>query len=312
MGTMNDWIKEANEKAKQYADAIRQNSQASIDQLNQSKSNALAQLQEQQNNALYNLNTNKSTINSTTEENARQLDIARMLALKSNQQSLNRAGLGTQGIVGSQVNSINNNYNTNLASVLNEQATALKDLEKSKNDTITQYNTNKLNLETEYGNNLTNLQQSIDDKALNQYNTVYNNILALKQQEYENQQNELAQQEAIRQYNEQFEYQKQQDAVANAQKWASINASKNNSYKLTENSSAEDYLSSLSNDDFTNLYSTYGWSSSQVKELFRWANGGYKLSSGDKDRIINIVETNLNNNNMTDEEASIILYALGL
>ena len=44
--------------------------------------------------------------------------------------------------------------------------------------------------------------EEINDKALNQYNTIYSNYLNSKQQEYENQQAELARQEAIRQYNE--------------------------------------------------------------------------------------------------------------
>ena len=107
-----------------------------------------------------------------------------------------------------------------------------------------------MNLENEYSSNLANLQQSINDKALNQYNTIYSNYLNSKQQEYENQQAELARQEAIRQYNEnlalqkaQLEYQKQQDAIANAQKWASINKSysSDNSFPLnfTDNSSNE-------------------------------------------------------------------------
>lgn len=48
----------------------------------------------------------------------------------------------------------------------------------------------------------------------------------MKQQEWENEQNRLAAEEAIRQYNEQMAYQKEQDKIANAQKWAQIKASK--------------------------------------------------------------------------------------
>lgn len=242
MATAADWMKEAEEQAKRYSDTLKQNNQYLINQLNQSKQNTLNQLQSQQDNAMYNLNTNKANINQTATDNAKQLNIARLLALKNNQQAMNRAGLGTQGIVGSQVNEINNDYGTNLTSVLNQQTSDLRNLEKEKNNTLLTYNANRLNLENEYGNNLANLQQSINDKALSQYNTVYNNVLNMKQQEYANQkaeeqrlyeqqQAELARQEAIRQYNEslalqkaQLEYQKQQDAIANAQKWAQIQA----------------------------------------------------------------------------------------
>lgn len=315
MATMNDWVKEAEEQAKRYSDTLKQNNQYLIDQLAQSKQNALNQLQEQQNNTLYNLNTNKSAINSTAEENARQLDVARMLALKSNQQSLNRAGLGTQGIVGSQVNAINNNYNSNLSSVLNEKANALRELEKSKNDALLQYNTNRLNTESEYGSNLANLQSAINDKALNQYNTVYSNYLNQKQQEYENQQAEIARQEAIRQYNEnlslqkaQLEYQKEQDKIANAQRWAQINAQKeaNKALEFDDNEENNSY-------DRSNLYSQYNWSSNAVKEIFRWANGGYgSVNESSRNQILNSVKTMRTNKEMTEEEANIILDALGI
>lgn len=220
------WQKEAEEQAKKYSDTIKQNNQYLIDQLNQQKQNTLEQLQNQQNNAIYNLNTNKSTINQTAEENAKQANINRLLALKSNEQSLNRAGLGSQGIVGSQNAAINNSYGQNLTSVLNQKTNDLRALEKEKNDTLLKYNENRLNLSNEYDNNLANLQASIDDKALQQYNTVYNNYLAMKQQEYENEQARKT-----------LEYQKQQDAIANAQRWAQINA-QNNSYEFDEEDDA--------------------------------------------------------------------------
>lgn len=252
---LQDWKNEAEQEAKRYSDALKQNNQYLIDQLNQSKQNTLNQLQEQQNNSIYNLNTNKAEINQTATDNAKQINVARLLALKNNQSAMNRAGLGTQGVVGSQVNSINNSYGTNLTDILNQKTTDLRNLEKEKNNTLLTYNTNRLNLENEYGNNLANLQAQINDKALNQYNTVYNNYLAYKQQEYENQQAELARQEAIRQYNEnlalqkaQLEYQKQQDAIANAQKWASVN------YSSTNNSNNYDFTDSNTNMIKTKYY----------------------------------------------------------
>lgn len=210
------WQKEAEEQAKKQSEAIKNNSQYLIDQLNESKNNALTQLQQQQDNAIYNLNTNKATINSDAEESAKQANISRLLALKSNEQSLNRAGLGSQGIVGSQNTSINNSYSQNLTSILNQKNNDLRELEKEKNDTLLKYNENRLNLENEYGDSIANIRAEIDANALNQYNSIYDAYIAYKQQEYENEQNRLAQQEAIRQYNEQMAYQKEQDALAQA------------------------------------------------------------------------------------------------
>lgn len=313
MSTMNDWMTEAKKYAKEYSDNIKQNNQYLIDQLNQAKANNLAQLEAQSQNNIYNLNTNKSTINSTAEDSARQLDVARLLALKSNQQSLNRAGLGTQGIVGSQVDSINNNYNSNLATILKDKAAGMRDLEKQKQDSLLQYNTNRLNLENEYGNNLANLQQSIDDKALNQYNTVYANYLNQKQQEYDNQQNELARQEAIRQYNEnlelqkaQLEYQKQQDAIANAQKWAQINATKekNQTYNFdNDNSSVKPSVKSCP--------------TLETRKATNWAEENIftdsVLENGINASILEgILEKGLNSNLISKNDASKILAKFGL
>ena len=283
MATMNDWIKEAEEQAKRYSDTLKQNNQYLIDQLNQSKKNTLDQLQSQQNNAIYNLNTNKASINQTATDNAKQINVAKLMALKSNQEAMNRAGLGTQGLVGSQVNQINNDYGTNLTNILNQRTNDLRELEKQKNNTLLTYDTNRLNLENEYGNNLANLQQSINDKALSQYNTVYQNYLSSKQQEYENQQAELARQEAIRQYNEnlalqksQLEYQKQQDAIANAQKWASIN----NSYSSSGSGSWDFSDSSSNNEEFSNESNSN--SNSNKKGLFGMLSKAKDIVNGKK------------------------------
>lgn len=198
------WQEEAKKQAQDASDSLKRNNQMLIDQMNESKDNTLKQLEEQQKNSIYNLNTNKSEINSTAENDAKQANINRLLALKSNEQSLNRAGLGNQGLVGSQNASINNSYGTNLTSILNQKNENLRNLEKEKNDTLLEYNTNRLKLENEYGSNLANLQAQIDEKALNQYNNVYNNYLAYKQKEYENEQNRLAAEEAKRQWQAEY------------------------------------------------------------------------------------------------------------
>lgn len=222
MATVNDWIKEAERQAKKYSDNIKNSNQYLIDQLVTNKQNSLNQLEQQNKNDMYNLNTNKATIDRTASENAKQLNIARLMALKDNQESLNRAGLGTQGVVGSQVNSINNSYGTDLTNILNQKSDSMRELEKQKQALLLNYNTNRTNVENEYGNNLAALQKEINDKALSQYNTMYASYLAQRQQAYENEQAELARQEAIRQYNEKMTYQKQQDAIANAQKWYTL------------------------------------------------------------------------------------------
>lgn len=228
MATVNDWIKEAERQAKKYSDNIKSSNQYLIDQLVTNKQNSLNQLEQQNKNDMYNLNTNKATIDRRANENAKQLNIARLMALKDNQETLNRAGLGTQGIVGSQVNSINNSYGTDLTNILNQKSDSMREFEKQKQALLLNYNTNKTNIENEYGTNLANLQQEINNRALSQYNTIYSNYLAQKQQAYENEQAELARQEAIRQYNTNLAYQKEQDKIANAQKLYTLKNQSNN------------------------------------------------------------------------------------
>lgn len=203
------WIKEAEENAKKYSDLIKQNNQYLIDELVNSKNNSLDQLQKAQDNAIYKINASKSTINQNNEDAAKQLNINRLLALKDNSSSMNRAGLGTQGIVGSQVNSINNNYGTNLTELLKNRTSELNNLEIQKNDANLGYDTDRINLLNEYGKNLANLRSEIDSKALNQYNTSYNQYLSMKQQEYDDAQKAAAQAEAIRQFNDEMAYKRE-------------------------------------------------------------------------------------------------------
>ena len=203
------WIKEAEENAKKYSNLIKQNNQYLIDELVNSKNNSLDQLQKAQDNAIYKINASRSTINQNNEDAAKQLNINRLLALKDNSSSMNRAGLGTQGIVGSQVNSINNNYGTNLTELLKNRTSELNNLEMQKNDANLGYDTDRINLLNEYGKNLANLRSEIDSKALNQYNTSYNQYLNMKQQEYDDAQKAAAQAEAIRQFNDEMAYKRE-------------------------------------------------------------------------------------------------------
>ena len=164
--------------------------------------------------------------------------------------------------------------------------------------------------------NKLNWQQQINSDYYNRYQNVLDQI------NYENEQAE-----AIRQYNEQMkfqqeqlEYQKEQDRIAQqqwereyalAKKQANSGGNGGNGNDLTEGLN----LDSLSAEEFSKLYSTYNWSNHQIKELFRWANGGYGKKSErqqDTNLIIDSVENGLKNKTMTEDEATIILYALGI
>lgn len=173
------------------------------------------------------------------------------------------------------------------------------------------------NYNTEQENNRLNWNYTINDTYYNRYQDVEDQI------NYENQQAE-----AIRQWNEQMAYQKEQqkleqerwekemayqreqDAIANAQRWAQINASYGEKeYDLEK----ELDLTGYSAKELENLYSQYNWTNHVNKELFRWANRGYgSLTNGDKNKIANGVKTRVSEGTMSDEEGRIIMKALEL
>lgn len=246
------WVQEAQDTAKKYAEALKQQSQYLIDQQNQSKQNTLNTLENERLNAVNNLNAGKDAVRQQALDNAKQANINRMLALKDNQGAMNRAGLGTQGIVGSQVNSINNNYGTNLNSIIRDRTNQLKSIDDQVNSTNLQYDTNRLNTINQYNASIADLQSQIDAQALNQYNTMYQQALAQKQQEWQNDLAELERQESIRQYNlnlalqqAQLDFEKQQ-AAQSQRNWEKTYAlEKSQSFSgnndFTSNSSNSNY-----------------------------------------------------------------------
>ena len=299
------WTDEANATAKQYAEALKKQSQYLIDQQNQAKQNTLDALENQRTNSINNLNASKDTINQTALDNAKQANINRMLSLKDNNSAMNRAGLSSQGVVGSQVYSINNNYGTNLNEILKNKANQLQDVDNQINSTNLQYDTNRINSINEYDGNIASLQNQIDQQALSQYNTIYQQVLAQKQQEWQNQQQEYqnqleeaARQESIRQFNEQMAYQKARDAESDRQAWAKINAS-----KLGFNDTTNNPFGSIKYNDTGYTVEANG-SSTPILE----SDGKYYYKNG-KGQYVDISKkiAQLNSNFMTLSDGTVIV-----
>ncbi len=263
MASANDWIKAAEEQAKKYSDSIKAQNQYLIDQQNAAKNNALDILKNQNQQAIKELNNNKETINSVALDNAKQANINRLLSLRTNEQAMNRAGLGTQGLVGTQVNSINNNYNTNLNDILNQKAESLKDVDKQIGDTNLEYNTNRENLISEYDSNIANLRKSINDSALAQYNLVFSNYLNQLQQEYEREQAE-----------KQFAYKQQQDAIANS-----------------SNAKSGSYFSNNDNYTFSNANSNFYKLREELNKInnVKKSNTGFKIADSAANRVQQVI-----------------------
>ena len=143
MAAIDDWRAAADQISNQKKNDYINSNQYVLDSINSQKDAELQGLANSNTSAINALNQNKEEVNKTALDNAKQANINRLLALKDNRSAMNRAGLGTQGVVGSQVNSINNNYGTNLNTILKDKASGIRDINNQINDTNLQYENNK-------------------------------------------------------------------------------------------------------------------------------------------------------------------------
>lgn len=197
MASINDWINAAtNIKNKTYNDYVN-NNQGIINSINLQKDAELKSLENSNQQTISQLNDNKETINQTALDNAKQANINRLLAIKDNKGAMSRAGLSSQGLVGSQVNSINNNYGSNLNTILKDKASGLRDVDKQITNANLTYDTNKATIGAQYAKTLSEQQASINNAATQLGLQAYNDYIS-QQQAYANY--EQAKAEAERNY----------------------------------------------------------------------------------------------------------------
>lgn len=265
MASINDWINAANNIKKQTTDNYINKNQGIINSINQQRDAELKGLENNNLQAINQLNQNKETVNKTALDNARAANVNRLLALKDNKNAMSRAGLSSQGVVGSQVNSINNNYGSNLNSILKDKATGLRDIENQINNTNLQYDTNKSNLAAQYASTLASQQANINNAATQLGLQAYNDYIS-QQQAYAN-----------------YEAQRQEDERQNALAWAQLNASNNSrNFSDTGNNYAVDtqyYQGGLNPDT---QYGTFGTVDKNGIKYQPDNIGGVKLKSSGK------------------------------
>ena len=243
-------------------------------------------------------------------------------------------GLSNSGYAESSKVDMYNTYQNRLATARKsledagiEFDNAIREAQMSNNETLAQNALtalqNKLNIalegfnyKTEQENNKLNWNNTINNNYYNRYKDVesqinYENETAEKIRQYnENMAYQKKQQELEQQrWEQEMAYQREQDAIANAQRWAQINASYGDGLPPIDDNGSLD-LDNYSKEDLTNLYSKYNWTSHVNKELFRWANGGYSLKGDAKKKIATGVKERVSQGSMTDEEGRIIMYAL--
>lgn len=197
MASINDWINAANNLKQQTINDYVNKNQGILNSINSQRDAELAGLANSNQQALNKLAQDKDTVNETALNNAKAANVNRLLALRDNKNALSRAGLSSQGLVGSQVNSINNNYGTNLNTILKDKATGLRDIENQINNTNLTYDTNKQNLTAQYASTLAQQQSAINNAAQQLGMQAYNDYIS-QQQAYANYEQQKA--EAERQY----------------------------------------------------------------------------------------------------------------
>lgn len=268
MASINDWINAANNlKNKTTNDYINQN-QGIINSINQQRDAELQGLSNSNQQTINQLNLNKNTVNQTALDNAKAANVNRLLALKDNKNAMSRAGLSSQGLVGSQVNSINNNYGTNLNSILKDKATGLRDIDNQITNANLTYDTNRANLAAQYASTLANQQASINNAATQLGLQAYNDYIS-QQQAYAN-----------------YEQQRQEAERQNALAWAQLNASKSNNNFSDSGFSNNNYQVNTAyyqgglNPD--TQYGTFGTKDKNGMEYQPNNIGGKKLTSSGK------------------------------
>lgn len=197
MASINDWINAANGLKQQTINDYVNKNQGLLNSINNQRDAELTGLANSNQQALNKLNQDKDIVNETALNNAKAANVNRLLALRDNKNALSRAGLSSQGVVGSQVNSINNNYGTNLNTILKDKATGLRDIENQINNTNLTYDTNKANLAAQYASTYAQQQANINNAAQQLGLQAYNDYIS-QQQAYANYEQQKA--EAERQY----------------------------------------------------------------------------------------------------------------
>lgn len=150
------------------------------------------------------------------ERDARSAYINKILGTQTVTNQLNRLGLYNTGYGVSTLGAQENTFNKNVSDLQTALAKNLATLDTQKANAQTELQGVLANLASNYANQKNSITEYINNQLTNVYNNAYN-------QKYKEEQDALERQRQA----ELFEYQKQQDKIANSQRWTQLS---NNSY----------------------------------------------------------------------------------
>ena len=255
-------------------------------------------LEESRNQSINQISSQKDTINQNYMDNARQAYINKMLSNKSVEQELAMRGLNTNGLVADVYANIENSYGNNLANLQKNRDNSIKDIDTQINNINSEYAIKQYELLSEIDNAKMDLQKYGNELAYSRYQDALNNYLNFANQDYTKEQARIAQEN----YLKELEYKKEQDRIAQ-ENWLkeyelSLRQLANSSSKSSGSSRSSNYSSSNkwqvtdnTGADTTNV----GNNASENMEISN-ANASSNQSELDP-RTVRMAETMLNNTN---------------
>lgn len=190
--------------AQTQADTFRSSLQYLIDAQNAAKLADQQALETEYQSLVDQLNQSKTSVQTNYAQGAEEAYVNKMLAQKQLNNNLSSLGLSTQGFGVSQKLANENSYSSNLADLMSTRNTSLQDIANNVATADSNYATNLSSLNSDYSNQYLSLLQDIESQVQSKYDTSYSNYVA----------------------NQQYKDALKQQAIENAQTWASINASK--------------------------------------------------------------------------------------
>lgn len=284
-------------------------------------------LEESRNQSINKISSQKDIINQNYMDNARQAYINKMLSNKSVEQELAMRGLNTNGLVADAYANIENNYGNNLANLQKNRDNSIKDIDTQINNINSEYAIKQYELLSEIENAKMDLQKYGNELAYSRYQDALNNYLNFANQDYTKEQARIAQEN----YLKELEYKKEQDRIAQ-ENWLKeyelslrqlANSSRRSSASSSSGSSKSTSRSSSSSSSSSSGASNWNVSNTNVEQApalteraSQWINSMRGLENmrnrkASEDEIkIGIAEA-IRQGALTQNEAKAVLKELG-
>lgn len=252
-------------------------------------------LTQKYNNLFDQINRQQDVVNQQYAQDAQSAYLNKLLAGRALDESLSQLGLSTGGFGVGQRLANETAYGQNLAALQQTRSEGLRDIANQLTDAHSEYNVANAQLGSDYLAKLLSAKTQQQNMADDKYKLAYNQFLA-----------DLQYQDELKQWEEEFNYQKEQDKIANAQKWAQINASKQAAAQQQLAEQRKTVLNTVVN--ACPVLSSQGATAWAEREIFTDSVFVEGMTWGELEDKLNNA---LKNGTITDQDASDILIMFG-